>query len=234
MHSSNRGCARLGSEVAPPLGVVIEEVAILIALVRRHRRAVGAAVRRAVDDEVPGMVEEGTVFLYLDWTRQAAFDLWIWTRQAVGQQHNNNTPAPYVLEVRRAVAQLLLVNRAGRELLHLSMWFPNSSTERENADLIGRGTAAKPRVMLRLPIILDRPRTFLNNPHIFTASARPSLSRDSNSPLSNTETAIFDHGRHRRRAPRPPPCTLPTSLTQAAIPKSSAPATPSTSCNGRY
>ena len=41
-----------------------------------------------------------------------------WTRQAVGQQHNNNTPATYVLEVRRAVAQLLLVNRAGRELLH--------------------------------------------------------------------------------------------------------------------
>ena len=42
-----------------------------------------------------------------------------WTRQAVGQQHNNNTPAPFVLEVRRAVAQLLLVNRARRELLHL-------------------------------------------------------------------------------------------------------------------
>ena len=32
-----------------------------------------------------------------------------WSRQAVGQQHNNNTPATYVLEVRRAVAQLLLV-----------------------------------------------------------------------------------------------------------------------------
>jgi len=27
-----------------------------------------------------------------------------WSRQAVGQQHNNNTPAPYVLEVRRTVA----------------------------------------------------------------------------------------------------------------------------------
>ena len=38
-----------------------------------------------------------------------------WSRKAVGQQHNNNTPAPYVLEVRRTVAQLLLVNRAGRE-----------------------------------------------------------------------------------------------------------------------
>ena len=33
----------LGSEVAPPFGVVKEEVAVLIALVRRHRRAVGAA-----------------------------------------------------------------------------------------------------------------------------------------------------------------------------------------------
>ena len=38
--------------------MVKEEVAVRIALVRRHRRAVGAAVRRAVDDEVPGAVEE--------------------------------------------------------------------------------------------------------------------------------------------------------------------------------
>ena len=60
LNSSNRGCARLGSGVAPPLGVVKEEVAVLIALVRRHRRAVGAAVRWAVDDEVPGAVEEET------------------------------------------------------------------------------------------------------------------------------------------------------------------------------
>ena len=30
---------------------------VLIVLVRRHRRAVGAAVRRAVDDEVPGAVD---------------------------------------------------------------------------------------------------------------------------------------------------------------------------------
>ena len=60
LNSSNRGCARLGSGVAPPLGVVKEEVAVLVALVRRHRRAVGAAVRRAVDDEVPGAVEEET------------------------------------------------------------------------------------------------------------------------------------------------------------------------------
>ena len=35
------------------------------------------------------------------------------------------------MEVRRAVAQLVLVNRTGRELLHLSMWFPNPSTERD-------------------------------------------------------------------------------------------------------
>ena len=27
----------------------------------------------------------------------------VWSRQAVGQQHNNNTPATYMLEVRRAV-----------------------------------------------------------------------------------------------------------------------------------
>ena len=53
LNSGSKGCARLGGEVALPLGVVIEEVAVLIVLVRRHRRAVGAAVRRAVDDEVP-------------------------------------------------------------------------------------------------------------------------------------------------------------------------------------
>jgi len=33
-------------------------VAVLVVLVRRHRRAVGAAVRHAVDDEAPGAVEE--------------------------------------------------------------------------------------------------------------------------------------------------------------------------------
>ena len=60
LNSSNNGCARLGSGVAPPLGVVKKEVAVLIVLVRRLRRAVGAAVRRAVDDEVPGAVEEET------------------------------------------------------------------------------------------------------------------------------------------------------------------------------
>jgi hypothetical protein len=40
-----------GSKVPPPLGVVEEEVVVLIVLVRRHRHAVGTAVRRAVDDE---------------------------------------------------------------------------------------------------------------------------------------------------------------------------------------
>ena len=58
LNSSNSGCARLGSGVGPPLGVVEKEVAVLIVLVRWHRRAVGAAMRRAVDDEVPGAVEE--------------------------------------------------------------------------------------------------------------------------------------------------------------------------------
>ena len=58
LNSSNSGCARLGSGVAPPLGVVEKAVAVLIVLVRRHRRALGAAMRRAVDDEAPGAVEE--------------------------------------------------------------------------------------------------------------------------------------------------------------------------------
>ena len=57
--SDNSGCARLGgSKVHPPLGVVKEGVFVVIVLVRRHRRAVGTAVRRAVDDEVPGAVKE--------------------------------------------------------------------------------------------------------------------------------------------------------------------------------
>ena len=46
LDSRNSGCARLGGEVGPSLGVVVEEVAVLIVLVRRHRRAVGAAVCR--------------------------------------------------------------------------------------------------------------------------------------------------------------------------------------------
>jgi hypothetical protein len=40
--------------------VVKEEVVVLVVLVRRHRHAVGIAVRRAVGDEVPGAVEEET------------------------------------------------------------------------------------------------------------------------------------------------------------------------------
>ena len=54
--SRSSGCARLGGEVAPPLGVVVEEVAVLVVLVRRHR----AAVRRAVDDEVSSAIKEET------------------------------------------------------------------------------------------------------------------------------------------------------------------------------
>jgi len=45
-------------EVPPPFRVVKEEVVVLVVLVRWHYRAVGAAVRRAVGDEVPGAVEE--------------------------------------------------------------------------------------------------------------------------------------------------------------------------------
>ena len=57
--SDNSGCARLGgSKVPPPFGVVKEKVVVVVVLVRRHHRAVGTAVRRAVDDEVPGAVEE--------------------------------------------------------------------------------------------------------------------------------------------------------------------------------
>jgi hypothetical protein len=37
--------------------VVKEEVVVLVTLVRRHRHAVGIAVRRAVDDEVHGALE---------------------------------------------------------------------------------------------------------------------------------------------------------------------------------
>ena len=57
LNSGNSGCAPRQRNT-PPLGVVKEEVAVLIVLVRRHRRAVGTAVRRAVGDEVPGAVEE--------------------------------------------------------------------------------------------------------------------------------------------------------------------------------
>ena len=40
--------------------MVKNEVAVLVVLIRRHCRDVGAAVRRAMDDEVPGVVEEET------------------------------------------------------------------------------------------------------------------------------------------------------------------------------
>ena len=63
LDSRSSGCARLGGEVGPPLGVVVEEVAVLVALVRRHRNAVRAAVRRALDDEIPGAIKEVDVLI---------------------------------------------------------------------------------------------------------------------------------------------------------------------------
>ena len=45
--------------MVPPLGVVKEKVTVLVVLVGRHC-AVGAALRRAVDDEVPSAVEKKT------------------------------------------------------------------------------------------------------------------------------------------------------------------------------
>jgi len=47
LNSGNTGCAR-------------EWPFVLVVLVRRHRCAFGAAVRRALDDVVPGAVEEET------------------------------------------------------------------------------------------------------------------------------------------------------------------------------
>jgi len=41
LNSGNRGCARLGGEVALPPGVVKEEVAVLVVLVRRNCCAPG-------------------------------------------------------------------------------------------------------------------------------------------------------------------------------------------------
>jgi len=40
--------------------VVVEEVAVLVVLVRRHCHAVRAAVRRAVDDEISSAIKEET------------------------------------------------------------------------------------------------------------------------------------------------------------------------------
>jgi len=59
LNSGNRGCARLGGEVVPRLGVVKNDTAVLVVLVRRHCCAVGAAARRA-GPWVPGAVEEET------------------------------------------------------------------------------------------------------------------------------------------------------------------------------
>jgi len=42
--------------------VVVEEVAVLVVLVRRHCHAVRAAVRRAVDDEISSAIKEETFF----------------------------------------------------------------------------------------------------------------------------------------------------------------------------
>ena len=60
LDSRSSGCARLGGGVGPPLGVVVEEVAVLVVLVRRHCHAVRAAVRRAVDDEISSAIKEET------------------------------------------------------------------------------------------------------------------------------------------------------------------------------
>ena len=40
--------------------MVVEEVAVLVVLVRRHCHAVRAAVRRAVDDEISSAIKEET------------------------------------------------------------------------------------------------------------------------------------------------------------------------------
>ena len=45
--------------MVPPLGVVKEKVTVLVVLAGRHC-AVGVALRRAVDDEVPSAVEKKT------------------------------------------------------------------------------------------------------------------------------------------------------------------------------
>ena len=60
LDSRSSGCARLGGGVGPPLKVVVEKVAVLVVLARRHRHAVRAAVRRAVDDENSSAIKEET------------------------------------------------------------------------------------------------------------------------------------------------------------------------------
>ena len=66
LNSGNISCARLGGKVALPFGVVKEEVAHLVVLVRRHCCPVGAAVRRDMDDEEKaggGLAEHPAVLL---------------------------------------------------------------------------------------------------------------------------------------------------------------------------
>jgi len=69
--------------------------------------------------------------------------------------------------------------------------------------------------------------------YIFMTFARQFLVAGHYSPLSNTKNAIFGHGRHRRRAPRPPSCTHAASLTPEDSLKPSAPAKPSKSSTPR-
>ena len=45
--SRSSGCARLGGGVGPPLGVVVEEVAVLVVLVRRFGFTTKAAIRNS-------------------------------------------------------------------------------------------------------------------------------------------------------------------------------------------
>ena len=115
LNSSNSGCARLGSGVAPPLGVVKGEVAVLIALVRRHRHAVGAAVRRAVDNEVPGAVED---FNYNSASGLQAIAVSSLTRDISENRGSQKAPAP-----RRAVPNYYLPPRT-----KTAAAFPNRPT----------------------------------------------------------------------------------------------------------
>ena len=59
--------------------MVKEKVFVVVVFVRRHRRAVGTAVRRAVDDEVPDAAEEqagpATFFFILQALAHAALRL---------------------------------------------------------------------------------------------------------------------------------------------------------------
>jgi len=56
LNSSNRGCARLGGEVDPPLGVVVEEVAVLVVLVRVVLDLAVGRLRRGCVEKYSGLV----------------------------------------------------------------------------------------------------------------------------------------------------------------------------------